>query len=169
MSEETTIVYEERKDELRIFRAQAVLVLSPWAAKQRLMLEISPAVAGVKGQPKPGEKRFEYDKKIRISFTTAFMLQFSYDLQELIKSGKGEIKKFADMSKSVGDDSDKKTLSVIARDNGDIGFALFKGTDKVNISITKSDAYAIVKHIEFVYQYFIFSALSNGANNGNKS
>lgn len=168
MSEET-VVYEERIDELKIFRTQAVLGLSPWIAKQRLMLEISPAVAGVKGQPQSGEKRFEYDKKIRISFKTSHMLQFAYDLKELIKSGKGEIKKFADMSKSVVNDSDKKTLSVIARDNGDIGFALFKGNDKVNISITKSDAYAIVKHIEFVYQYFIFSALSNGANNGNKS
>lgn len=167
---EETVQYEGRGDELKIFRTQAVIKLSPWKDKSRLMLEISPAVPGTKGQPKAGEKRYEYDKGIRISFTMSSMLQFAYDLGAIIATGEGEIKKYADMSKvSTSDDKDKKTLSVqVVKDS--IGFALFKGDDKVNVAVAKSDAYAIVKYIEFVYQYFLFAAMSTtGASNGSES
>lgn len=161
MSEEIIEVQDGKFGKLEIYRTQSAIKLNPWIDKGRVMLELVPSFEGVKGQPQSGEKRFDYDKKISISFTCGELLSASFKFQAIAHGAKEEYKKFADMSKSTHIESnDKKTLSVIPGDKG-ITISLFQGKDnKVSITLNRDEIYALSKYFELFYQFMLYKALS---------
>lgn len=133
---------------MRIYRTNSVLALSTWDAKQRSFIEITPGLEGAgKGQPKPGEQRFDYEKTCRISFRTLEMFQASFKFLGMAQGQELELKKFADMSKSVGDGDAKKQLRANIY-NGKISVSMTDGDKKANISLEPDEAYAIAKWFE---------------------
>lgn len=145
---------------MRIYRTTSMIELSMWAEKQRAFIRITPAAEGAtKGQPKAGEKRFNYDETIAISFTVVDMLTTSYSLEGMSKGIEGlEVKKFADMSKvAASDNNDQKKLT-IAPYKENISFNLSHGTKKANITLSPAETYTIAKWFEFQAQKLILTS-----------
>ena len=142
---------------MKIYRTQTVLTLSTWDEKRKAFIEITPAFEGAsKGQPKPGEKRYDYDKTLRISFQVVDMLTASY---KLISMAHGDtetsLEKFGDMAKVANSASnDKKKLNIKPGDKG-IGFYLSQGDQKVAITLSPEEVYAVGMWFQFQAQKFI--------------
>jgi len=132
---------------MEIFRTTSKLELKQWAGKRRVFIELSPAIPGVKGQPQAGEQRFDYTKKVRISFRTVEMFTAAYKFLGLAHGAELELKKFADMSKSVGTGDDKKQL-LVNKYNDKISVSIKSGDNKVSINIEPEESYAIGKWFE---------------------
>ncbi len=144
---------------MKIFRTTAVINVSRWDAEKRIMFEVSPAMAGAtRGQPKAGDKRFDYDKGCRLSFKGAELLTYAYQFIALSQGAEGiEIKKFVDKSKSAASASDDSvSLNVKVGQNGGIFVGMSQGKDKkVSINIGFDEVYAIGRYLEFAAQdYF---------------
>ena len=129
---------------MRVYRTGAVLSLNVWD-ETKASLEISPALEGAgKGQPQAGEKRYNYDKLIRITFTTFDMLLCAFKLEQLAHGQKVEYKKYADMSKvAEASSTDKKSLQISSMGDGKVGINLSRASDKVNIVVSTDDCYAL--------------------------
>jgi hypothetical protein len=142
---------------MKIYRTQTVLTLSTWDEKRKAFIEITPSFEGAsKGQPKPGEKRYDYDKTLRISFQPVDMLTASY---KLISMAHGDteitLEKFGDMAKVANSAStDKKKLMVKPGEKG-VGFYLSQGEAKVMITLNPEECYAIGMWFQFQAQKFI--------------
>jgi len=142
---------------MKIYRTTTVLTLSTWDEKRKAFIEITPAFEGRgKGQPKPGEKIYDYDKTIRISFQLVDMLTTAYRLIAMAHGKDASFDKFADMSKVANSASmDKKILSVKLGDKGGIYFSLSFGKEKASINLSQEETYAIGKWFEFQAQKFV--------------
>ena len=129
---------------MRVYRTNAVLSLNVWD-ETKASLEISPALEGnAKGQPQSGEKRYNYDKLIRITFTTFDMLLCANKLRQLSEGNPVEYTKFADLAKVEGSAStDKKSLKIAPLDKGGVGISLSRASDRVNIVVSQDDCYAL--------------------------
>lgn len=145
---------------MRIYRTTSMIELSMWPEKQRAFIKITPAAAGAtKGQPKAGEKRFDYDQTISISFTTVDMLTTSFKLDGMANGKELEIKKFADMSKvAASADNDQKQLKIAPMSGGNVSFNMSHGTKKANIILSPEETFAISKWFEFQAQKLILTA-----------
>jgi hypothetical protein len=133
---------------MRIYRTNSVLELSTWDDKKRAFIRITPGLDGAgKGQPKPGEQRFDYDKTCSISFKTLEMFQASFKFLGLSQGVELELKKFGDMSKSVGDGDAKRQLKA-SMYNGKISIMMNDGDNKASITIEADESYAIAKWFE---------------------
>jgi hypothetical protein len=143
--------------DLKFYRTNSCVGVSQWDAQKRVMLEVSPAIENnVKGQPKPGEHRFAYDKAIRISFTVDSMLTASYTLIGMSQGVEMEYQKFADMSKSQNATGDeKKSLKISASDKGGFFVGMISGKERVNIVLSPEELYALGKYLEFSAQKYI--------------
>lgn len=153
--------------DMKIFRTGSALELSVWPAKRKCLLEIAPAFPDKpKGQPAPGSKLYDYNKKIKISFNTLDMLTFAYALHKHANGQPEEFKKMADMSKAKFEgntDTDKKSLSVNLNQSGGVGFFLSKGDQKLSIILNKSDAFSIAKWLEATFMCFYLKSTEGGA------
>lgn len=143
-------------DSIKFFRGNSAMECSCWPAKNKVVLEIAPALPNKpKGQPQPGSRLYDYDKKIKISFNPTDILTFAYALGRHSQGFKEEYSKMADMAKVANStDTDKKSLKVDLNDNGGVGFFLSKGTERLNIILNKCDAYALAKWLETTYTVF---------------
>lgn len=147
---------------MRIYRTSSMIECSMWEEKQKALLKITPAADGAgKGQPKAGEKRFDYDKTISISFSTVDMLTSAFKLENMARGIEGvEIKKYADMSKvAESKDNSQKQLKVASMTGGNIAFNLSHGTNKANIVLSPEETYAIAKWFEFQAQKLILTTV----------
>lgn len=159
-------------DSIKIFRQNSALECSCWPAKHKVILEIAPAYPDKpKGQPQPGSKLYDYTKKIKISFGPNDILKFRYALLKHSNGEAEDYKKMADMSKVAGStDTDKKSLGVNLNANGGVGFFLSKGTERLNIVLDKSDAFALAEWLLATYNGFylaqIVASLLNIAREG---
>jgi len=139
---------------MRIYRTNSVIELSIWGAEKRAFIRITPGIAGAsKGQPQAGEVRFDYDKTCSISFRTLEMFQASFKFLGMSQGVEVELKKFADMSKSVGKGDAKKQLTANIY-NGKVSIMMREGDKKANISLESDEAYAIAKWFEVHAQRF---------------
>lgn len=142
---------------MKIYRTQTVLTLSTWDEKRKAFIEITPAFDGAsKGQPKPGEKRYDYDNTVRISFQVLDMLTASYKLISMAHGDtEASLEKFGDMAKVANSASnDKKKLSVKPGDKG-VSFYLSQGDKKVSITLNPEEVYAIGMWFQFQAQKFV--------------
>lgn len=144
---------------MKLYRTNSVLALTTWDEKGKAFIEITPGLDGAsKGQPKPGEKRFDYSKTLRISFQVADMLIASYKFIGMSHGVKLDFKKFADMAKVENSaNNDKKSLNVALLDKGGVAIGLIQGDSKCSITVSQEEAYAIGKWFEFQAQRFILS------------
>lgn len=141
---------------LEFYRTTSMLRIDTWVNEEKdirlCMLQIAPALEGnPKGQPKPGEKRFNYDNAINISFNEQQCLIGAFSLLELAYGGDSKYEKFADLSKvENATANDKKKLCVQKNEkNGGISFYLSQGeTKKCNITLSNAEVYAIAKWLE---------------------
>ena len=129
---------------MRVYRTGAVLSLNVWD-ETKASLELSPAFdPNKKGQPKPGEKLYNYEKLIRITFSTFDMLLVAFKLEQLAHGQKVEYVKYADMSKVEGsNNSDKKSLKIACLSEGKVAINISRATDKVSIVVSTDDCYAL--------------------------
>jgi hypothetical protein len=143
--------------DLKFYRTNSCVGVSQWDAQKRVMLEVSPSMEGAsKGQPKPGEHRYNYEKAIRISFTLGDMLTASYTLIGMSQGVELEYQKFADMSKSQNATGDeKKSLKISASDKGGFFVGMISGKEKVSIILNPEELYALGKYLEFSAQKYI--------------
>ena len=152
--------------DLRIYRTTTVLTLTTWDDKNKAFIELTPALDGAsKGQPKPGEKRYDYDKTLRISFQPVDMLTASYKLEGMSKGAPLELQKFGDMSKVANSDSkDKKSLSIkpTGKPEGGVYVNLSVGADKINVTLSNEEAYAISRWFDIQAQKFILKTVPRG-------
>lgn len=160
----------------KIYRTAATLEMSTWDTKiedkkvipvNKAIMELAPALPGnSKGQPKPGEKRYDYDKRLKISFNPTDMLLASYNLQ-LFASGvqlEKDFTKYGDVSKANPDKAGKRTLKMNLGDNGSVRISLSASKDEfVNIQIDKSEAYALAKWFELNYARLFNGKLGDAA------
>lgn len=159
----------------KLYRTTAALEMSTWEKSEKngktvlinkATMEITPALPDApKGQPKPGEKRYDYDKHLKISFNPTDMLIASYNLQ-LIAAGTKLPKaytKYGDPSKTDSTSKDgKKTLTINLGDTGAVNISLSQTTgERVNITIDKAEAYALAKWFECTYNKFFNSTLGD--------
>lgn len=145
---------------MKLYRTNSVLALTTWDEKGKAFIEITPGLDGAsKGQPKPGEKRFDYGKTLRISFQVADMLMTSFRFIGLSHGDQScGFKKFADMSKvEASTNNDKKTLTVALLEKGGVSIGLTHGENRSNIVVSSEEAYAIGKWFEFIAQRFILN------------
>jgi len=143
---------------MEFFRTGAKLRLSTWDKHKKAFIELIPAIdPNMKGQPKPGEKRYAYDKAIRISFTGPDLLTGAFKFIGMSHGIKCELEKFADLSKSTHVESnDKKKLTVKPLDNSTgISIYITEGAKKANINLSFEESYAIGKWFETAADYFI--------------
>jgi hypothetical protein len=133
---------------MKIYRTNSVLSLSVWEEKKRVFFELSPALEGVKGQPKPGEQRYDYSKACKISFRVLDCFTAAYNFMALAQGADVEMKKFADMSKSVGAGDQKKSLNVKRGTNGNVQVYMKDGDNSANIGLSSEEAYAVSKWLE---------------------
>ena len=148
-------------DSIKFFRQNSALECSCWPAKHKVILEIAPSFPDKpKGQPQPGSKLYDYAKKIKISFNPNDILKFAYALNKHSNGEAEDYKKMADMAKVAGStDTDKKSLGVNLNANGGVGFFLSKGTDRLNIVLDKSDAYALAEWLKATYNAFYMAQI----------
>lgn len=142
---------------MEFFRTGAKLRLSAWDKHKKAFIELIPAIdPNMKGQPKPGEKRYAYDKAIRISFSGPDVLIAAYKFIGMSHGLKHELEKYADLSKSTHVESnDKKKLVVKPGTTSGVSIFLSQGDQKVNITLSLEEAYAIGKWFEIVADRFI--------------
>lgn len=147
--------------QFKCVKLNSKLDISVWEKNQatgefvgKAILELSPAFPNnPKTQPKEGEKRFDYSKKIKISFNTTDMLKCAYHLKVIAYGGTTEYKKFGDTSKVAGSETaEKKSLSIKSNDKGQAQVFLSSGKDNsVSIYLDADEAYALAKWFENVY------------------
>lgn len=145
---------------MKFYRTNTVLSLSTWDEKTKTFLELTPARDGAsKGQPKPGEKRYDYDRTVRISFQVSDMLIAAYHFLGLAHGQKMEYSKFADPSKSPhGNGAETKSLKVFLGDKGGVFVGLTQGSTKLAFTLTFAEAYAIGKWFEIQAQKYVAGA-----------
>lgn len=127
----------------------------------KAILELAPAFPdNPKTQPKPGEKRYDYKKKIKISFNPTDMLKAAYHLNMISFGNETEYKKYGDMSKIAGADLvGKKSLSIKSNGKGQAQVYLSQDKDNyVSIYLDSDEAFALAKWFEVT-----FSKLYNNA------
>ncbi len=134
-------------------RTTSKLALKTWPEKFFAFVELTPSLEGAaKGQPKPGEHRYDYDRSIRIKFTPSDLYQCAYHLLGLTQ-GVRDLKytKYADLSKSEHSDSnDKKQLTISSNEKGGVSFFMSQNDKKINITISEAEAYAVSKWMEAI-------------------
>lgn len=163
----------------KIYRTGAALEMSTWEKTEKAgkvvpvnkaIMEIAPAYANrSKGQPKPGEKIYDYDKRIKISFNPTDMLIASYNLQ-LFAQGVALDKaytKYGDLSKVDPSKEGKKTLTMNLGTNGAITIRLSVSKDEfVSITIDKAEAYALARWFEAYYGKLFNNTLGDAVEDG---
>lgn len=151
-------------DSIKFFRNNSAMECSCWPAKHKVIFEIAPAFPDKpKGQPQPGSKLYDYQKKIKISFNPNDIQMFAYALLKHSNGEQQEYKKMADMAKVVNStDTDKKSLMVNLNDKGGVGFFLSKGTDRVNIILNKDEAFALAQWLMDSYLVFYNATMVTG-------
>lgn len=150
--------------DLKIYRTATVLTLTTWDEKNKAFMEITPAKDGAaKGQPKPGEKRYDYDKTLRISFKPLDMLVAAFKLQAMSHGVSEKLEKIGDMSKVAGSDSkDKKFLNIFPSDKGGVFVGLSMGSEKVSMILNNEEIFAIAKWFEIQAAKFFVKDIPRG-------
>lgn len=124
----------------------------------KAILELAPTLPDAsKGMPKAGEKRYNYEKKINISFNPVDMLKISYALT-MICFGNTDIeyKKMGDLSKADPTKKGIKSLSIKVNDKGAVAIFLSedkKDGNKHNVTgyLDLDEAWAMAKWFEVTY------------------
>lgn len=142
---------------MKIYRTTSVINVSRWDSEKRVMFEMSPAMPDAgKGQPKAGDKRFDYDKGCRLSFKGAELLTYAYQFIALSQGVEVEVSKFVDKSRSAASNSNiRVSLTAKPGNKGGVFIGMSGGENKVNMNLGFEEAYAIGKYLEFAAQdYF---------------
>jgi len=163
----------------KIYRTTAALEMSTWEktekagkviAVNKAIMEVAPSLpTASKGQPKPGEKRYDYEKRLKISFNPTDMLVFAYNLQLFVAGVKLEkaYTKYGDLSKVDPTKAGKKTLTANLGDNGAVNVTISQPDGhKVSITIDKAEAWALAKWFENTYSKFFNSNLGDAVEDG---
>lgn len=159
----------------KIYRTTAALEMSTWEKTEKngrtvpvnkAIMELAPSLPGAaKGQPKPGEKRYDYDKRLKISFNPTDMLVFAYNLQLFVSGVKLDkpYTKYGDLSKVDPTKAGKKTLTANLGDNGAVNLNISQDAQKVSITIDKAEAWALSEWFRNTYTKFFSSNLGDAA------
>lgn len=156
----------------KIVKSSSCLEMGLWEVNiktgevvNKASLEMSPAFPdNPKTQPKPGEKRYDYKKKIKISFNPTDMLKCAYHLKIIAFGGGSEFKKYGDKSKVAGSTSNEKvSLSIKNNDRGQAQVFLSSTLDNKNVSIylDADETYALAKWFEATYNKLYNSTYEN--------
>jgi glutamate formiminotransferase len=149
----------------KVSKLKSTMEMSVWEKKvtgdtveivNKAILEIAPALVDApKGQPKAGEKRYDYAKKVKISFNPTDMLKVAYNLIMMSYGNEIEYKKMGDASRANANSSGIKSLSIKLNDKGSIAISLNEDKDgaksSVFIYLEKDEAYALAKWFEVTY------------------
>ena len=139
-----------------IFRTNSKLSVQPWDDLLKCTFSLAPALAGnSKGQPKAGEQRYDYDKKINITMSIDEMLKCSYHLMLLAYNIETKYDKYADPSKSAHSSGDKKRLTISAGKESGISIFISQGDNKCSLTIGNDEAFALAKWLEIKAGYYI--------------
>lgn len=132
-----------------IFRTKSKLHVSDWSANKIVVLELTPAIDGVsKGQPKPGEARYDQGKKCNISFTPIEMYKLAWALNKLSNGEDVKWEKMADSSKVAGNtEGEVKSFAVLKGSKGGTLVSLKSGDRSSNIILGEDETYALSRYL----------------------
>lgn len=131
------------------FRTKSKLHLSTWDEKKLVMLEITPAMPDVSGQPSAGDVRYNKDLKCTISFSPEDAYKFAFCLNKLANGHDITYKKMADTTKVAGaTGGEVKQFQVIKSTKGGAMMALKSGEKSVTIILSEDECYAVQMYLE---------------------
>ena len=176
MSEEAQTVEEfSKQNKFIVYKSKSALNIEPWLNAGKVMLKIAPGFEGKSSSPQQGVAAYKWDEAINIGFSYQDMLKFSYKLTSMAYGDEtATYTKFADLSKVQGKDlkgqkklfvspssyeSRGKTVNIIS-----VNLSL--DDKKVSIALDYDEAYALAKHLEFIYQFTLNNTLKNESKYG---
>lgn len=133
------------------FRTKSKTRISTWDEKKLIILEITPALeTAAKGQPKPGDIRFDKDKSCTISFHAEEAIKCAWYLSKLCNGMEVTYSKHADTSKVEGADGGvQKQLSIVkSKNEGGVMFSLKHGDRSATIILDYAETYVVQKYLE---------------------
>jgi hypothetical protein len=131
------------------FRTKSKMHLSCWDDKKLIMLEITPAMEGVSGQPAAGDIRYNKDAKCIISFSVEEAFKFAFCLNKLANGVELTYKKEADTTKLAGaEGGEYKQLTAIKSTKGGAMITLKSGERSCMIILAPEEAYAVQMYLE---------------------